>query len=46
VKIYRVHRDVWQADISAPDGQTIITRYTLRELLDKLHEQETLPHGG
>ncbi len=38
VRIYPVHRDVWQADISEPDGQTVITRYTLRELLDKLGE--------
>jgi hypothetical protein len=38
VRIYPVHRDVWQADISEPDGQTVITRYTLRELLDKIGE--------
>lgn len=43
VKIYLVHRDVWQADISEPDGQTIITRYTLRELLDKLCELTSRP---
>jgi hypothetical protein len=28
----------WQARIPAPDGETVITRYKLRELLDKLCE--------
>jgi hypothetical protein len=28
----------WQARIPAPDGETVITRYKLRELLDKLRE--------
>jgi hypothetical protein len=28
----------WQARIPEPDGETVITRYTLRELLDKLDE--------
>jgi hypothetical protein len=28
----------WQARIPAPDGETVITRYKLRELLDKLWE--------
>ena len=27
---------VWQARIPEPDGERIISRYTLRELLDKL----------
>jgi hypothetical protein len=29
---------VWQARIPEPDGERIISRYKLRELLDKLHE--------
>jgi hypothetical protein len=45
VRIYPVHRDVWQADISEPDGQTVITRYTLRELLDRLHELDEQASG-
>ena len=28
----------WQAQIPEPAGETVITRYTLRELLDKLDE--------
>jgi len=28
----------WQARIPEPDGETVTTRYTLRELLDKLEE--------
>lgn len=28
----------WQARIPESDGETVITRYTLRELLDKLGE--------
>jgi len=28
----------WQARIPKSDGETVITRYTLRELLDKLGE--------
>ena len=31
----------WQARIPEPDGETVITRYTLRELLDKLDELTT-----
>ena len=30
--------DTWQARIPEPDGETVITRHTLRELLDKLAE--------
>ena len=29
---------MWQARIPEPDGERIISRYTLRELLDKLGE--------
>ena len=29
---------VWQARIPEPDGERIISRYTLHELLDKLDE--------
>lgn len=29
---------IWQARISEPDGERTISRYTLRELLDKLDE--------
>jgi hypothetical protein len=28
----------WQARIPTPDGETVTTRYTLRELLDRLDE--------
>jgi len=28
----------WQARIPAPDGETVTTRYTLREMLDRLDE--------
>lgn len=28
----------WQAVIPEPSGETVITRYTLRELLDKLDD--------
>jgi hypothetical protein len=28
----------WQARIPEPDGETVTTRYTLRELLDRLDE--------
>ena len=31
---------VWQARIPEPDGERIISRYTLRELLDKLDEPD------
>jgi hypothetical protein len=34
----------WQAVIPEPAGETIITRYTLRELLDKLDGLD-LPEG-
>ena len=37
-RIYPVQGAAWQADITEPDGQTVITRYTLRELLDKVSE--------
>ena len=33
----------WQAVIPEPSGETVITRYTLRALLDKLDE---LPAAG
>ena len=29
---------VWQARVPEPDGEHVISRYTLRELLDKLDE--------
>jgi hypothetical protein len=32
---------VWQARIPEPDGERIISRHTLRELLDKLDELTT-----
>lgn len=32
---------VWQARIPEPDGERIITRYTLRELLDSLNYLES-----
>jgi hypothetical protein len=32
----------WQARIPEPDGETVITRYTLRELLDKLDKLDEL----
>ena len=35
----------WQARIPESDGETVITRYTLRELLDRLGEL-TEGHGG
>ena len=35
----------WQARIPKSDGETVITRYTLRELLDRLGEL-TEGHGG
>lgn len=28
----------WQARIPAPNGETVATRYTMRELLDRLDE--------
>jgi len=31
----------WQARIPEPDGELVITRYTLRELLDKLDQLTT-----
>jgi hypothetical protein len=34
-----------QARIPEPDGETVITRYTLRELLDKLGELTGTPAG-
>jgi hypothetical protein len=38
----------WQATIPEPNGETIIVRYLLRELLDKLDEICALPQpdGG
>jgi len=35
----------WQARVPEPAGETVITRYTLRELLDKLSEL-TAGHDG
>ena len=34
-----------QARLPEPDGETVITRYTLRELLDRLDELTTGPNG-
>ena len=34
-----------QARIPEPDGETVITRYTLLELLDRLDELTTGPTG-
>jgi hypothetical protein len=34
-----------QARIPEPDGETVITRYTLRELLERLDELTTGPNG-
>ena len=34
-----------QARIPEPDGETVITRYTLRELLDRLGELTGAPDG-
>jgi hypothetical protein len=31
----------WQALIPEPDGETVVVRYTLRELLDRLDELTT-----
>jgi hypothetical protein len=36
---------VWQARIPEPNGERVISRYTLRELLDKLDEL-TGDHGN
>jgi hypothetical protein len=33
----------WQARMSEPDAETIITRYSLSELLDKLEGREPPP---
>jgi hypothetical protein len=33
----------WQARIPEPDGERVITRYTLRELLDKLDQPTSTP---
>jgi hypothetical protein len=33
-----------QARIPEPDGETVITRYTLRELLDRLDDLTTGPN--
>jgi hypothetical protein len=35
----------WQALIPEPDGERVITRYTLRELLDKLDQLTATPPG-
>ena len=35
----------FQARIPEPDGETVITRYMLRELLDRLDELTTGPNG-
>ena len=41
---------VWQARIPEPAGETVTSRYTLRELLDRLDEltadQDGQPAGG
>ena len=34
-----------QARLPEPDGETVITRYTLGELLDRLDELTTGPNG-
>lgn len=36
VQIFRRGAAAWQAVITEENGQTILTRYTLRELLDRL----------
>ena len=36
----------WQALIPEPDGERVITRYTLRELLDKLDQLTGTPPDG
>lgn len=35
----------WQARIPEPNGEIVITRYTLRELLDRLDALLSEPHG-
>ena len=35
----------WQARIPGPDGETVTTRYTLRELLDRLDQLTGEPEG-
>jgi hypothetical protein len=37
---------VWQARIPEDSGETVVTRYSLRELLDKLAELLGEPDGG
>ena len=37
--------DTVQALLPEPHGETVITRYTLRELLDRLDELTTGPNG-
>ena len=36
---------VWQARIPKPDGETVTSRYTLRELLDRLDELTAAQDG-
>jgi hypothetical protein len=36
---------VWQARIPEPDGETVTSRYTLRELLDRLDELTAAQDG-
>jgi len=36
----------WQALIPEPDGERVITRYTLRDLLDKLDQLTGTPPGA
>ena len=36
----------WQALIPEQDGERVITRYTLRELLDKLDQVLSTPDGN
>lgn len=38
--------DAWQARIPEPNGETVISRYTLKELLDKLDEVTGGTGGG
>ncbi len=34
----------WQARIPEPDGETVTTRHTLQELLDRLDQLTSEPH--
>jgi hypothetical protein len=35
----------WQAQLPEPDGERVVTRYTLRELLDRLDTLTSPPPG-